>query len=186
MKLLTTSQMRAVEQQADASGLSYAEMMENAGRGLAEIIENEYGFLSDEGILALVGKGNNGGDALVALTYLALNDWPCTAYLAADRPDDPLVGRLRAAGGEILLSGAGTEDDLLPNALASHALLLDGLLGTGFQLPLRGSLQTLLTHVQSLMDALEEPPTVIAVDCPSGLDCDTGEVAPETLVADLT
>lgn len=184
MKLLTTSQMRTVEQQADASGLSYAEMMENAGRGLAEIIENEYGFLSEQGILALVGKGNNGGDALVALTYLAENDWPCTAYLAADRPNDPLVARLRAAGGNI--SGGGADADLLPNALASHALLLDGLLGTGFQLPLRGSLQALLARVQALMDALEDPPILIAVDCPSGLDCDTGEVAPETLPAELT
>jgi NAD(P)H-hydrate epimerase len=186
MKLLTTSQMRAVEQQADASGLSYAEMMENAGRGLAEMIENEYGYLSDEGILALVGKGNNGGDALVALTYLAENDWRCTAYLAADRPNDPLVARLRAAGGGILLSGAGTDADLLPNALASHALLLDGLLGTGFQLPLRGSLQKLLTKIQDLLLELESSPSIIAVDCPSGLDCDTGEIAPETLVADLT
>ncbi|GAB4578020.1 MAG: bifunctional ADP-dependent NAD(P)H-hydrate dehydratase/NAD(P)H-hydrate epimerase [Anaerolineales bacterium] len=186
MKLLTTSQMRAVEQQADASGLSYAEMMENAGRGLAEIIANEFGYLSDEGILALVGKGNNGGDALVALTYLAEKDWRCTAYLAAERPNDPLVARLRAAGGEILLSGQGTDADLLPNALASHPLLLDGLLGTGFQLPLRGTLQSHLSKLQSLISNLETPPTIIAVDCPSGLDCDTGEVAPETLLADLT
>ena len=186
MKLLTTSQMRLVEQQADASGLSYAEMMENAGGGLADIIEEEYGYLSEEGILALVGKGNNGGDALVALTYLAENGWRCTAYLAADRPNDPLVTRFRTAGGEILLSGQGTDSELLPNALASHALLLDGLLGTGFQLPLRGALQSLLSNLQSLISNLEPPPTIIAVDCPSGLDCDTGEVASETLAADLT
>lgn len=186
MKLLTTSQMRAVEQQADASGLSYAEMMQNAGRGLAEIIENEYGYYAAEGILALVGKGNNGGDALVALTNLAENDWRCTAYLAADRPNDPLVARLRAAGGEILLASAGTASELLPDALASHPLLLDGLLGTGFHLPLRGSLQKLLTDVYTLLADFDEPPIIIAVDCPAGLDCDTGEVAPETLPADLT
>lgn len=186
MKLLTVSQMRAVEQQADASGLSYAEMMENAGRGLAEIIENEYGYFSNEGILALVGKGNNGGDALVALTYLAENDWRCTAYLAVDRPHDPLVARFVAAGGQLLPVARDTVPQPLLDAVAAHPLLLDGLLGTGFQLPLRGNLQALLAELQSLLDELETPPTVIAVDCPSGLDCDTGEVAPETLPADLT
>lgn len=194
MKLLTPSQMRAVEQQANASGLSYAEMMENAGRGLAEIIENEYGYLSEEGILALVGKGNNGGDALVALSYLAEKDWRCTAYLATDRPDDPLVTRLRTAGGEILQPGTGTAvgtqagplPDAFANAIASHPLLLDGLLGTGFHLPLRGNLQALLSTIQFLISNTEPPPILIAVDCPSALDCATGETAPETLVADLT
>ena len=186
MKLLTVSQMRAVEGQADASGLSYEQMMENAGRGLAEIIQEEYDDLTDEGILALVGKGNNGGDALVALACLAENGWRCTAYLAAGRPNDPLVARLRAAGGEILLAGVATAAELLPDAIVSHPLLLDGFLGTGIQLPLRGTIQSLLSNIQAQIADLPAPPTVIAVDCPSGLDCDTGEVAPETLSADLT
>jgi ADP-dependent NAD(P)H-hydrate dehydratase / NAD(P)H-hydrate epimerase len=184
MKLLTVSQMHAIEQQADASGLSYAQMMENAGRGLAEIIEEEYGYLSDEGILALVGKGNNGGDALVALTHLAKNGWQATAYLATDRPGDDLIAQFQATDGKLI--SAESEPDLLPNIIESHSLLLDGLLGTGVTLPLRGNLQSLLSNIQYLISNLDDPPILIAVDCPSGLDCDSGEVAPETLPADLT
>jgi NAD(P)H-hydrate epimerase len=178
MKLLTVSQMRLVEQQADASSLSYAEMMENAGRCLSEIIEDEYGYLSEQGILALVGKGNNGGDALVALTHLAENGWRCSAYLAADRSDDPLVARLLAAGCKLIHAGDDPDPQSLADALASHPLFLDGLLGTGIQLPLRGKLQAILSTLQLLLSNLDSPPVIIAVDCPSGLDCDTGATAP--------
>ena len=57
------------------------------------------------GVLGLVGPGNNGGDTLVALTHLAAQDWQARAYLV-DRSSekDPLVERLRQAGGEITLS----------------------------------------------------------------------------------
>ncbi|HLF90770.1 MAG TPA: NAD(P)H-hydrate dehydratase [Anaerolineales bacterium] len=186
MKLVTVAEMHAIEQQADASGLTYAQMMENAGRGLAEIINDEYGYLSEEGILALVGKGNNGGDALVALAHLAGNGWRCSAYLAADRPDDPLVARLLTAGGETIHARSDSNHEQLADAVASHPLLLDGLLGTGIKLPLRGNMQYLLSNIQSLISNLDFLPTIIAVDCPSGLDCNTGETAPETLHADLT
>ena len=70
MKLVTVAQMRDIEKEADANGLTYAEMMENAGRGLAEIV-NEIAFDDEwEQVLGLVGPGNNGGDTLVALTHL--------------------------------------------------------------------------------------------------------------------
>jgi NAD(P)H-hydrate epimerase len=67
MKLVSTTQMRAIEKEADSKGVSYAQMMQNAGRGLAEIVHavgQENGW--DE-VTAIVGSGNNGGDALVAL-----------------------------------------------------------------------------------------------------------------------
>ncbi|HNO31538.1 MAG TPA: NAD(P)H-hydrate epimerase, partial [Anaerolineales bacterium] len=80
-KLLTVSQMRAVEKEADAKGVRYTQLMQNAGRSLAEIVHaigNENGW---DAITALVGPGNNGGDALVALTWLAGAGWRTHAYL---------------------------------------------------------------------------------------------------------
>jgi NAD(P)H-hydrate repair Nnr-like enzyme with NAD(P)H-hydrate epimerase domain len=75
MKLVTVAQMREIEKEADANGLPYAEMMENAGRGLAEIV-NEIAFDDEwEEVLGLVGPGNNGGDTLVALTHLVEDGW---------------------------------------------------------------------------------------------------------------
>ena len=81
MKLVTTAQMYAIEKEADAGGLSYDQMMENAGRGLAEIV---LGLFPDEEkvkVFGLVGPGNNGGDTLIALAQLAEAGWSSHAYL---------------------------------------------------------------------------------------------------------
>jgi NAD(P)H-hydrate epimerase len=185
MKLVTVSEMKAIEQQADANGLSYAQMMENAGQGLADIVyalgvENDW----DE-VLGLVGSGNNGGDALVALAYLAQAGWRARAYCVKSRTDE-LAQRFLDAGGEIILAEEDDENDSLAACLETADLLLDGLLGTGIQLPLKTEIANLLFATQSILAALDEPPFIVAVDCPSGVDCDTGAAAEETLPADLT
>jgi hydroxyethylthiazole kinase-like uncharacterized protein yjeF len=63
---------------------------------------------------------------------------------------------------------------------------LDGVLGTVIKLPLRGKLAEGLDAVRQSIVSMDNPPLVIAVDCPSGVDCDTGEAAPECIPADLT
>ena len=70
MKLVTVSQMQAIEREADAYGLTYDQMMQNAGQGLADTLLEL--FLGEEElqVIGLVGPGNNGGDTLVALTAL--------------------------------------------------------------------------------------------------------------------
>ena len=128
MKLVTVSQMKAIEQQADAGGLTYAQMMENAGRGLAEIvreISEENGW--DE-VLGLVGPGNNGGDTLVALAHLARAGWRARAYCVKRKTKkDELAQRLLNAGGEIILAEEDDESDSLAAFLETADLLLDGL-----------------------------------------------------------
>jgi NAD(P)H-hydrate epimerase len=64
--------------------------------------------------------------------------------------------------------------------------LLDGLLGTGIKLPLKKEIAEVLSAVGDTLDDLEELPIVIEMDCPSGVDNDTGESSPQTLMADLT
>ena len=59
MKYVSTAEMQLVEKEADANGLSYEMMMENAGIGLAEHLAVNYDYLKDGGILGLVGSGNN-------------------------------------------------------------------------------------------------------------------------------
>src|SRR4030067_1711271 len=71
VKLFSVMEMISLEKEANASGLSYKEMMENAGRGIAEIINVAYSHIQNKNIFALIGSGNNGGDALVALSHLA-------------------------------------------------------------------------------------------------------------------
>ena len=187
MKVVTVPEMLKIEREADASGLTYTKMMANAGHNLAEVVAQTYSHLKEGGVVGLVGKGNNGGDTLVALLHLVNQGWRASAYMVHYRPQDyPLIQQFQKAGGKILEIEEEADYQQLTASLASNAVLLDGILGTGIKLPLRGSVVDVLGTVKRHLIELECPPIVVAVDCPSGVDCDTGEAAPETLSADLT
>ncbi|GAB4492467.1 MAG: bifunctional ADP-dependent NAD(P)H-hydrate dehydratase/NAD(P)H-hydrate epimerase [Anaerolineales bacterium] len=189
MKLVTVGEMRAIEQEADSNGLSYAKMMENAGRGLAqEIKQLTYAELEEaREALALVGPGNNGGDALVALTHLAADDWRARAYLVKRKPeDDDLVERLRKEGGEIIVAEQDHDYTHLAAFIETADVVIDGLLGTGIKLPLKPEIAGVLDAANRAISSLAWPPHLVAVDCPSGVDCDTGEAAPEVIPASVT
>jgi NAD(P)H-hydrate epimerase len=183
MKLVTVSQMQAIEKEADNNGLTYDQMMENAGQGLADIILDLYRKEAGLEAIGLVGPGNNGGDALVALSTLAAEGWKTRAYLVKRKKDD-LIKRFLEAGGEVLSKENPFEQ--LAQAIATADVLLDGVLGTGIKLPLKKDVAEILSEVNDAIDGLDESPLIIAVDCPSGVDSDTGEVAEETIPADLT
>ncbi len=178
--LVTVDEMRALEREADARGWSYADMMEAAGAGLAEQVQRLYGLLPGPKALGLVGRGNNGGDTLVALAHLAQAGWPVTAYLARPRGDDPLVERVRAAGGQVVAAD-DPHAPPLEELIAAHPVLLDGVLGTGARPPLRPPIADLLARARAAAQAHRV--RVVAVDVPSGIDCDTGAAAPEVIPA---
>ncbi len=83
MKLVSVKEMKSIEKEADSNGLTFDQMMENAGQGLAEVIDDLLIEDSEREIFGFVGPGNNGGDTLVALTHLAVNGWLARAYLVA-------------------------------------------------------------------------------------------------------
>lgn len=187
MKFVSVPEMIAIEKEADSNGLAYAQMMENAGRGLADVIDilgKEIGF---EEIIGLVGPGNNGGDTLVALAYLARAGCRARAYCVKRKiKNDILVDRLLKSGGEVISSEEDDEYVSLAAFLGSADILLDGLLGTGIKLPLKTEISNILLAVHNILDPMDNPPFVLAVDCPSGVDCDTGAAADECIAADLT
>jgi len=183
MKLVTVSQMQEIEKEADAGGLTYDQMMENAGRGLADTIFDLFIDEVEPEVIGLVGPGNNGGDTLVAMTVLLEEGWRARAYLVKRKKDD-LVNRFTDAGGE-LISGKDAFEKLAESIEISD-VLLDGVLGTGIKLPLKKDAAELLEEVNVILESLDRVPLAIAVDCPSGVDCDSGEVAEETIPADLT
>ncbi len=183
MKLVSVAEMRAIEREANERGVSYAEMMERAGRGVAEIVDTAYSQIEPKTVVGLVGSGNNGGDTLIALETLAEVGWSICAYLLRPRADDDeLIERVRQAGGVVL--NRRDDDDFLnlDEKLFEASFLLDGVLGTGIQLPLKPELESALSHIANF----EDLPIVVAVDCPSGVDCDSGQVSPATIPADLT
>jgi ADP-dependent NAD(P)H-hydrate dehydratase / NAD(P)H-hydrate epimerase len=188
MKLVTVAEMRAIEQEADAAGLTYAQMMENAGNGLADVILDLFYEEDDRpSVLGLVGPGNNGGDTLVALAHLAAKDWHVRAYMISRSPEkDPLVERVRQAGGEVMEASQDHSYEMLSAFISSATVVVDGVLGTGFKLPLKDNIAEVLRTANEAISQLEWPPFVVAVDCPSGIDCDTGEIAEDAIPASVT
>lgn len=183
MKLVSVSEMRAIEQEANSKGVSYEQMMERAGFGLAHVILSQFSEVEDRNVMGLVGSGNNGGDTLVALALLADKGWKARAYLSRPRSaKDRLVKRLLKAGGEVLNAKQDPQMENLDEWLKSSVILLDGVLGTGIKLPLKPELAALLDHVTNYSNL----PHVVAVDCPSGVDCDLGNVANECIPAEIT
>ncbi len=181
MKLVTVGEMKAIEREANKQGWTYAQMMEKAGEGLADIVQSFYGYEEVQSVLGLVGSGNNGGDTLIALEKLAQAGWRTCACQVLPRPaDDPLVQRLLSAGGQV--RGVDEGLDWLAEWLEEAAVILDGVLGTGIHLPLKPEVARVLAMVKNA----PEIGNVVAVDCPSGVDLESGDAAAETIPADLT
>jgi NAD(P)H-hydrate epimerase len=181
-KLVSVEEMIAVEEAANAAGLSYAEMMNRAGMAIAEIANSEFDELASA--FAIVGKGKNGGDALIALKILREYGWYCVALLSESRNDN-LVKDLEEVGGLIHVwdnVNRNATSDLINDSV----LFLDGLLGTGFKLPLREKEKKILATLGALLEDSSAKPKIIAVDCPSGMDCQTGDMADEVISADIT
>jgi NAD(P)H-hydrate epimerase len=194
--------MQAIEAAADSRGVTYAAMMETAGRAIAERVRERLPAGGGR-VLVLVGPGNNGGDGLVAARHLAQSGATVSAYLS--RPRDDSVFRAAQAAGVVF----HTDDLERVRWLAAGAdVIVDALLGTGAALPVRGAIASILDHVRIgvsvpaplpngqpapliVPHALTPPlaprrPHVVAVDVPSGLDADSGAVDPRTLPADET
>ncbi len=152
MKVVTVEQMRAIEAASDASGHTYAAMMERAGRAVAEALMSRV-EIKGKRVLVLVGPGNNGGDGLVAAYYLAQAGAEVACYLS--RPRDPRqdanLRRLQEKG--IFLTVAETDEgySTLRRLAAGADVVIDGLLGTGSTPPVRGTVAEVLKTVAEVL-----------------------------------
>ena len=203
MKVVYREQMVRIEQEADAGGLSFATMMENAGKALADVIVSRFAPVEAVRILVLIGPGNNGGDGLVAARHLTKAGAHVHLYLLNPRPeDDPNWSQCQKLGIPFTLADSDSGGNLRRLLSRSHGVV-DALLGTGATRSIQGELKAVLEVVAAERAGREvqrekhvslcrvspgaaPSPWVVAVDLPSGMDCDTGAVDPVTLPADLT
>ena len=193
-EVLTSAQMRAIEQAAIASGaVTGRELMERAGAGVVAAVLAEWPDLAEGAHRAVVlcGPGNNGGDGFVVARLLKERGWAVEVFLYGDAerlPPDARVNYERWCG-------MGTVDrlpfpevtdeaaDRVANAaygISGTALVVDALFGTGLGRSLSGlhpilSLNDLYATFDDLMPARH-----VAVDIPSGISADTGEVVAAT------
>lgn len=194
LKIVSVAEMRRLEEQSDADGLSYAEMMESAGEAVADAIADEFPFAEETRVLVLVGPGNNGGDGLVCARYLNEMGYGVRVYLWKRRTDpehdyEDHFARLVALGVESRRWEDDEDLELLDQWLSDAAVVVDALLGTGANRSIEGELADILDRIARVRQErhdIEDPFTVVAVDTPSGLNCDTGEVDPHTVPAEIT
>ncbi|MDH5607295.1 MAG: NAD(P)H-hydrate dehydratase, partial [Anaerolineae bacterium] len=124
---------------------------------------------------------------LIGLEVLAKLGWPASAYIVGERDrEDVLVARCRQAGTALIWREEDDDLKQLAGLVETSDILLDGLLGTGIRLPLREPYPAVLTVVNETIQKMAPPPAVVAVDCPSGMDCDSGESAGQAIRADKT
>ena len=176
--LVTCRQMQEMESRAFASGLDAADLMEQAGQGIARVVHQ---FFPAAGTLILyLGSGNNAGDALVAARELQGDGWD--VKIRASVPLDemkPLPKKhWRSLGRAEVLESAPTAMSRTP------IVLLDGLVGIGARGPLRPRLRELAAEMNSLRPRLGAQ--TVAIDIPSGLDGDAGIPEADCVMADIT
>lgn len=175
---LTRAEVRAADERASRLlGVPPACLMENAGRGLADVTEGEIRRYGLTGAIVVAARGNNGGDGLVASRLLRTRGIPVRVLLATPRPSfrpDSDPGRNLAAA---IACGVRVDDAslagtraLLARDLPADRVLVDAVLGTGLDGPVRGPLEGVLAWMAG------QGRPVVAADIPSGLDADTGEL----------
>jgi NAD(P)H-hydrate epimerase len=172
--------MRALEERAAEHGRPPAVLMEEAGLGVAQEVFVSLGAVPERKIVVLVGPGNNGGDGLVAARHLHDFGANVTVVLLAPRGDDD-ANLKQLVEREIPVRSAAQLDE----ALAGAEAIVDAVLGTGRARPLAGAIAQALDRVSALRGGMLAP-QVIAVDLPTGVDCDSGAVDPHALRADVT
>jgi NAD(P)H-hydrate epimerase len=191
---LTREQCRALDRRAiEEYGIASIVLMENAGRGCVDVLER----LGIGGrVVILCGKGNNAGDGFVIARHLEIRVHECRVLLLCGQ--DELSGDaamnfaiLQESGADVidLSSTRGTKDRAaaaeLHSAIDHHAhndaaWLVDAMLGTGA----RGEPRPPFDAAIDWMNA--QSCKKLAVDVPSGLDCDTGQPAVHAVRADHT
>jgi hydroxyethylthiazole kinase-like uncharacterized protein yjeF len=178
---ISSREMRALETNAEYFGISLLQLMENAGRNIATEIATR--FPRTQKIAIFCGLGGNGGDGFVAARHLASMDFKVTVILAGRSKEvihDAALENLCALKflRESIPIYEVNGSSAIPHVDAE--IIIDALLGTGTKGKLKPPISQLVEHINSL-NAFK-----LAVDVPTGIDSDTGEVLGTAVKANVT
>ncbi|MBF0246363.1 MAG: NAD(P)H-hydrate epimerase, partial [Planctomycetes bacterium] len=181
MKVVTAAQMREIDRVAiHEVGVPGCSLMENAGYALARQAEELLGEVLHRVVWIYCGKGNNGGDGLVAARHLC-NAGAMVEVVMVDGADALSTEAALQFGilGKMELScELFTEDKRVRGGPPD--LVIDALLGTGIRGPARGD------YLAAIREINELPAPVVSADIPSGANADEGELQADVVVATCT
>lgn len=181
MQTVTTAEMKAIEKQADKHGLSYPQMMENAGAAAVRILLEHKPTLRRVAVCA--GRGNNGGDGFVAARLLRKHGCSCAVILVEGEPKTPdaisNLCRLREQTDVPVWQFAELTMEQVEWIFGCDAIM-DAMVGTGFS----GELHENTAMITQLIN--QSLAFVAALDLPTGVNADTGTAARNAVQADLT
>lgn len=176
MKLVTSEEMRALDQGAIKEyGIPGLILMENAALGVVKLIREFLGILKGKKITVIAGKGNNGGDGFAIARHL-INNGCEVKVLILGNPEvikgDARVNLeiLNKMGNKVFPIVNPNSLNIVKVALGYSDLIVDAVFGTGF----KGAIEGHGASIIELVNSFQKP--VIAVDIPSGLEADTGQV----------
>jgi NAD(P)H-hydrate epimerase len=173
-------------------------MMENAGSRIADFLINEFGDgIVNKSIIAVCGKGNNGGDALVAMRHLSgyilsktlSENTPELTIVLLCNPND-LKTSEAISNWEIIkkigsvktytLESCSLEE--IEEAITKSDIILDGIFGTG----IKGEINEPYSGIIQFINTRKNNSYILSVDIPSGLNPDTGKINDKAIIADTT
>ena len=181
-KVVTASEMLTIENRwFDSGAITLEELMDRVGRVIADwVLKDLDDRAGQTTVLALAGKGNNGGDAILAARYLVEAGVDAIVGLVLPRPDDdPLLCAFNAAGGSTVVLDGDAGHGQMANLCDKSNLILDGVFGFSISRPIGEPITSLFETAKN------SGKRIVAIDMPSGADPDTGEFDPNGLPTDV-
>jgi hydroxyethylthiazole kinase-like uncharacterized protein yjeF len=186
MKVATAEEMQELDRKAiETYRIPGIVLMENAGRGAADVISNSFPEIQKKKIAIIAGKGNNGGDGFVIARYLLNQGIYVRVYLLTDpkglRGDaETNFSIFHRMKGEVISVPSSKDYIKVKRDLEKFDILVDGIFGTGLDAEVRGYYREVIDH----LNTLQRP--IVAIDIPSGLDANTGKPLGTAIRASLT
>ncbi len=181
MRILNTENIKEVEKIANDNGISYLQMMENAGAYCARIIRQTFDKTNKRKVLVVCGKGNNGGDGFVIARKLKDDGYNVVVMLSsgitASEEASEMLSSVKAMGITVIDFNSSATVDM---AFTSSQIIVDCIFGIGF----KGEADDV--HKQLFKKINESSATVVSVDLPSGLNGNSSFVPEDCVKADMT
>lgn len=165
VEILTVEEMYEADRLAVEAGVPASILMENAGCGAAMSISRRF---ARQPVLILCGMGNNGGDGFVIGRYLEKLGWPVAIALLGNKAN--LKGEAAEMASRYKGDLYSLEETPFHRITSTHGLIVDALFGAGLDRPPKGAAETAITHIN------RNHLRCIAIDLPSGVSGNTGEV----------